>query len=440
MSNRGAVALILSVRKRSLASLWRHPDFLKFWIGETISLIGSQVTLIALPLTALYTLHASMVQVGLLNGVATVPSLLFGLFVGARVDRRRRLPVLIGASLGRAVLLAAIPVAALLHLLRLYDLYVVAFLTGFLSMVSGAAYQPYLPTLVRPDQLVEGNSKMEVSRAIARVSGPSLGGVAVGLVGAPMAIALDALSYLASALSLRAIRTPERTLASPPQPQSVWRDIGEGLRLVLGNPLLRAIAGQTGTGIFVSTISTTVYLLYVTRELGFTPLVLGILLAIGGVGALVGSLVAAPITRRFGVGPTIIWTQLLTGLSALLVPLAGRGTGMAALVAFLLLAAAQALQGILIVIYDVNWISLLQTVVPGHMQGRVNATLGVLIWSLQPVGAVLAGVLATLIGLRLTLLLAAVGWSLVVLWPLCSPLRTLRTLSPPPEPATALLE
>ncbi len=421
---------------RLFAGLWRHPDFLKLWTGETLSLVGSQVTLIALPLTALYTLHASVFQIGVLGGVASVPSLLVGLFAGAWVDRHRRLPLLIFTNIGRAVVLGSIPVAALLHVLRLEQLYIAAFLAGLLSTIFGAAYQPYLPTLVRPDQLVEGNSKLEVSRAIARVSGPSLGGLLIGLLSAPLAVGLDALSFLVSAVFMATIRTPEREPTQPPRTQSMWRAIEEGLHLVLENPLLRAIAGQTGTGIFVSTISTTVYVLYVTRELGFTAAALGALLAIGGGGALAGALVVARITRLFGVGPTIIGAQLLIGVSALLVPLASRGTGVAALVAFLLLAVAQALQGLLIVIYDVNWISLLQTAAPSHTQGRVNATLGVLTSSLQPVGAVLAGVLGTLVGLRLTLLIAAVGWSLVFLWPLCSPVRLLRTLPPPPELAT----
>lgn len=264
---------------------------------------------------------------------------------------------------------------------------------------------------------------------------PGMGGVAVGLFTAPLAIGLDALSFLASALFMRAIRTPERPPVRPAHAPSIGQDIAEGLCLVLRNPLLRAVAGQTGTGIFVSTISTTVYVLYVTRELGFSPVALGALLALGGAGALLGTVVAAPVTRRYGVGPTIIGAQVLIGLSALLVPLASRAPGVSPFPAFALLAIAQALQGVLIVIYDVNWISLLQAAVPRSAQGRVNATLGVLILSLQPVGAVLAGILGTLIGLRPTLLVAAVGWTLVFLWPLCSPLRTLRVLPTLPEPA-----
>ncbi len=264
---------------------------------------------------------------------------------------------------------------------------------------------------------------------------PGMGGVAVGLFTAPLAIGLDALSFLASALFMRAIRTPERPPVRPAHAPSIGQDIAEGLCLVLRNPLLRAVAGQTGTGIFVSTISTTVYVLYVTRELGFSPVALGALLALGGAGALLGTVVAAPVTRRYGVGPTIIGAQVLIGLSALLVPLASRAPGVSPFPAFALLAIAQALQGVLIVIYDVNWISLLQAAVPRSVQGRVNATLGVLILSLQPVGAVLAGILGTLIGLRPTLLVAAVGWTLVFLWPLCSPLRTLCVLPTLPEPA-----
>jgi len=208
----------------------------------------------------------------------------------------------------------------------------------------------------------------------------------------------------------------------------VWQEVGEGVRLILGDPTLRAIAGSTGSGIFFSTLSLTVYVLYVTRGLGFSSVALGVLLALGGAGALVGATAATKITRRVGVGPTIIWAELGIGLSALLVPLAGRGTGTAALISFGLLALAQFFQGATIVVYDVNWISLLQTMVPAHAQGRVNATIGVLIFGLQPVGALLAGTLGTLIGLRPTLLVAAIGWSLVFLWPLCSPLRRLRTL------------
>jgi len=411
-----------------VTNLWRHPDFLKLWVGETVSLVGSQVTVVALPLTAIYTLHATVFQLGILNGVAYLPALVVGLFIGVWVDHHRRLPLLIGTNIGRAVLLGAIPVAALLHTLSLGHLYIVAFLAGILSTAFGAAYRPYLPTLVRPDQLVEGNSKLEVSRSIAQISGPSLGGVVVGLLTAPLAIALDALSFVISALCMTTIRTPERAPARATQEGGVWQEVGEGVRLILGDPTLRAIAGSTGSGIFFSTLSLTVYVLYVTRGLGFSSVALGVLLALGGAGALVGATAATKITRRVGVGPTIIWAELGIGLSALLVPLAGRGTGTAALISFGLLALAQFFQGATIVVYDVNWISLLQTMVPAHAQGRVNATIGVLIFGLQPVGALLAGTLGTLIGLRPTLLVAAIGWSLVFLWPLCSPLRRLRTL------------
>ncbi len=405
-------------------TLWRHPDFLKLWTGDTISLLGSQITLLALPLTAALILHASAFQVGLLGAMDYAPNLLLGLLIGVWADRHRRRPLLIGANLGRMALLGSIPLTALLGVLRMEQLYIVAVLTGALTTLFGVAYRPFLPTLVRPDQLVDSNSKLEISRSLAQISGPGLGGIMVQLVSAPLAIGLDALSFLLSTLFLAAIRTPEPPPHSPSRHQGVRAEIVEGLRFILEQPILRVIAGTTCLVFSVGALSLAVYVLYLTRDLRLPPSVQGGLFAVAGIGALVGALFLERLTRRFGIGPTIIGAEGLLGVSAFLVPLAGLRTE----VALPLLVAAQFLQGLANTVYNAAWISLFQASLPRHMQGRVNATMGVLIFSLQPLGALLGGALGTVLGLQPTLLVAAIGWSLVFLLPLCSPLRQLRAL------------
>jgi MFS family permease len=411
-----------------LSPLWRNTNFLKLWTGETVSLIGTQVTLIALPLTASFTLHASVFQMGILAALETLPIALFGLFIGVWVDRHRRRPLLIGANIGRMLLLSFLPIAAFFHELHIELLYLVAFLTGILSTVFALAYRPFLPNLIEEEQLLEGNSKLEVSRSLAQTCGPGLGGVLVQVMTAPFAIALDAFSYLISTVSLLAIRASEHPPRRSNLQGTIVREIGEGLHFLLGNATLRTIAICTGCGIFFQSITLAVYILYVTRELTMSPVILGGLYTLSGIGGLIGAFLAEWVSRRVGVGASLIGTEFLIGLSALLIPLAGIGPFGIPLVTLLLLGLSRLFQGAFLVIYDINWISLSQVMVPSQMQGRLNATLNLFLFLLQPVGFLLGGVLGTVFGLRLTLLLAAVGWSLVFLVPFCSPLRTLRTL------------
>ena len=230
-----------------LTGLWRHPDFVKLWTGQTISLIGSQVTFLALPLTAVLVLNATPAQMGFLTAAGAIPSLLVGLFAGVWVDRHRRRPILIAADLGRAALLLLIPVAALLGVLRIEYLYIVAFLVGTLGLFFEVAHHSFLPSLVGREQLVEGNSKLEISDSVAEIVGPGLAGGLVQLVTAPIAIAVDAISFLISALFLGLIRTPEPAPKPPDEQQNIFGEVVEGLALVSGNALLRAIAGGMST-------------------------------------------------------------------------------------------------------------------------------------------------------------------------------------------------
>lgn len=404
------------------AGLWRHADFLRLWAGQTISQFGSQITLLALPLTAALTLHATPAEMGILSAAETAPFLLVGLFAGVWVDRLRRRPILLLTDLARGVLLLAIPLAALLDVLTIALLYAVAFLVGILTVFFEVAYQSFLPALVGREQLVEGNSKLEVSRSAAQIAGPGIAGGLVQLVTAPIAILVDAASFLVSALFLAFVRVTEPAPAPRAERQTVWKDIGEGLRVVFGSPLLRAIAGCTATGNLFSNMVQAVYILYVTRQLGLGAGAIGGIFAIGSTGFLLGALVAGRVARRFGLGPTIIGSNVFGCLGIGLIPIAHGPARLAAP----LLVAAQFIVAFGSPLYNINQVSLRQAITPDHLLGRMNATMRFIVWGTLPIGALIGGALGSSIGLRPALIVGAIGQCLAFLWVFFSPVRALR--------------
>jgi len=404
--------------------LWRHPEFLKLWTGQTISLLGSQVTFLALPLTAALVLQASPFQMGVLQAAQVAPFPLLGLVVGAFVDRRRRRPVLVMADLGRAVLLGFIPLLSLVGLLRMEALYVVAALVGVMTVFFEVAYQAYLPSLVRREDLVEGNSKLQGSLSVAQTVGPGLAGALIQVLTAPLAIVIDAFSFLASMLFLGLIRNSEPPPNTKSQRDNLWLEMAEGVRFLIGNPLLRPIAASTATGNLFYNLLFAVYVLYAMRELGIDPVWLGAIFAMLGVGGFMGALVAQRAAQRFGLGPTIIGAAFLGGMATLVVPLAAGPPS----VAIPLLMLAWLVGGLTTVVYNVNQVSLRQAITPDRLQGRVSATFRVIVWGVSPIGAVVGGLLGEVIGLRGTLLVGAIGVFLEFAWVLFSPVRLLRQL------------
>lgn len=404
-------------------SLWRHPDFRKLWAAQTISQIGSQITFLALPLTAVLVLGATPAQMGLLTALEGLPALLVGLHAGAVVDRRRRRPILIGSDLGRALLVALVPLAWLVGVLTIEILFVVAILIALLALFFDVAYQAYLPSILDRERLLDGNGKLELSRTAAEVVGPGLGGGLVQLLQAPLALAADAASFLVSALLLTRIWVRE-ALPEREERTSVWREIVAGLRVVAGDDRLRAIAGARGLLGFFNAGLEAVFVLFIATSLGLAPALVGLVFAVGSVGFVVGALLPERMTRRFGFGPATAGAVLLVGFSDLLVPLADDSPW----VAVPLLAAAQFCFGIGLTLFNVNQASLRQAVVPARLQGRASATLRVLASGLIPVGAILGGLLGGWLGLRETLVLAAAGELLAALWLWRSPLRHLREL------------
>src|SRR5581483_5753614 len=274
-------------------SLLRQRTFRMLWAAYSVSMLGSQVTLLALPLTAVLVLHASAAQMGLLTAAGAAPHLCVSLFAGVFVDRRRRRPLMVTADAGRALLLLSIPVAALAGVLSLTQLYAVALLTETLSVFYVVASSSFLPALVGRDRLLEANGKLTTSFSAAQVGGPGLAGLLIQLVTAPFAIVTDAASFVFSALAIGCGLRGSEPAVDPvavDSAGSIWREIAAGLRFMLGQPLLRATACFTSTLNFFNTVIFTVIVLYATRELGIGPAALGLILASGAAGSLVGAL------------------------------------------------------------------------------------------------------------------------------------------------------
>ena len=410
--------------------LLRRPDFLRFWGAQAVSQLGTHVSALALPLIAATTLAASPFETGLLAALGWLPFLLVGLFAGVWVDRWPRRPVMIVADVGRAAIVAVVPAAWLLGGLSIEVLYVAALLAGTLTVFFDVAYLSYLPTLIDRRQLVDGNSRIEATASAAQIVGPGVGGVLIRVLGGPLALLVDAVSFLASGVLLWRIRTPEPPPVPRSEQSSVWREIGEGLALVRGSVILRALVFASATVQVAGYAFLAVYVLFMTRDLGLDAGQVGLVLATGGAGALAGSLLAGPARARFGQGPTIVGAMFLFGATGLLVPLA-------VLVprwALPLVVASEFLQWMAIVAYDVNAVSLRQAIVPDRLAGRVNGTVRFLVWGLRPVGSLLGGVLGGVIGLAGTLVAGEIGMLVAFAWLLLSPVRTLREAGPIPDP------
>jgi MFS family permease len=421
-----------STGNRRKGGLLRHPDFRKLWAGETVSLFGSEVTELALPLVAVLALDAGAGQMGLLAAARFAPFLLVTLPAGVWADRQRRRPVLIGANLGRCLLVALVPLLAGLGLLRIQHLYGIAFAVGVLTVLFDVAYQSYLPSLVDRGQLVEGNSKLQASASVARVGGPGLGGLLVQLAGAPRALLLDAASFAVSAATLLAIRQPEPApTGSAGEPRAgLPREIGEGLAVTYRNPVLRSMAGLAATYNLFAQVIGALLVLYATTELGMAAGLIGLVVAAGSVGALAGAALTGRLQGRLGAGPALILAVVVECASLLLVPLAGGPTALAAAI----LGLAFVGNGFGLGLSNVLAVSLRQAVTPDRLLGRMNASYRFLTYGAVPIGALLGGALGELLGLRAAVAVGAVGSLLTVPWVLARPLPGLRRMPAQPEP------
>jgi MFS family permease len=401
-------------------ALRHHRDFRLLWGGETVSELGSQISLLAIPLLAVKTLHATTFQMGLLTAASTAAFLIVGLPAGVWVDRVRRRRLMVAADLGRFLALGSIPIAFAVGRLTLVQLFVVTLASGILTVFFDVAYQSYLPALVGREHLVEGNAKLTGSAQVAAVAGPSLAGGLVQAIGSSAAVGVDAGSFLISAVAVGAIRAPEPKPAPPAggHPR-LAQGIAEGLRFVFGNALLRAIAATTATSNLFSGIAAAVEIVFLVRQVHVSAGVIGLLFALGGVGGVAGALAAGPIARRVG-GARATIIGIAGSVGALLIPLTMPGAGLLYFgVGFLMVSFSAT-------VYNVNQVSFRQRLCPDRLLGRMNATMRFVVWGVLPIGALVGGILGAAFGLRTTLWIGAVGQALAGIWLLASPMRSLR--------------
>ena len=413
------------MRNPFVSPLWRNEAFVRVWGAATVSIFGSLITRIALPLVAILILGSGAIEVALIRSLDLGATLLFGLVAGAWVDRLRRRPVLIWADLGRAVLLGSIPVAFALGVLTYWHLLVVSGLAAVLTTFFDSADNAYLPTIVERERLVDANSALAASGSAAEFMAFGISGFLVQILTAPIAIAIDAVTFLVSAVLLGSIKVEE----APPPPvesrESVISEIRDGLRLVRHDPILRAFAGAQMSlaalwGIFGAT-----WFLFVLNDLQLGPAVLGVVAGVGGFSSFIGAVIATRATRRFGIGSVAIGAMLLAAVGNAFIPLAPTGLP---LVAIGCLVMQQLVADSAVTVYDVTEVSVRQTLVRDRALGRVSSTFHVAAVLAQLIATLAAGLLAEVIGLRATMWLAPLGGLLgaAILW--FSPVRSLHAL------------
>jgi MFS family permease len=396
-----------SPRERILAAgaaLGQGWDFSHLWAASAISQVGSQFTLLVFPLLAATTLDASPFAVGALGAVGALPHLLFGFVAGAWVDRLRRRPILIAADIARCLLLLSVAFVTFRGALSVMFLVGVAFLIESCTVFFDLAYVAYVPSLMPNDRLVGANSRLEASASASQIVGPAVGGAAIRMLGAPIALLFDAISYLASAVLLTRIRTGE---AAPERPEEshIVTEIREGLDFLWSNRVLRGLALANGLVNLGGYIFLSVYILYMVRNLHLDPGAIGLVLATGGGGALAGAIAAAPAKRRWGTAPVLVGSLAMFGVSGLTVPMAV----LVPAIALPMIVASEVLQWFAILVFSVNAVTVRQSISPPQMLGRVNGSMRVLTFGLRTVASLLGGLLGSRIGLPATLVVGAFG-------------------------------
>ena len=413
--------MAVRVLRGRLRGLWRNPDFLKLWGGQTVSVFGSLVTKVVLPLVAVLTLHATQSQVALLYIADAAPALALGLAAGALADRARRRPLLIAADVGRALALLAVPLAAALGSLNLGLLYGVAVVTSALTTLFDTAYPAYLATLVGEERLVEGNAKLGASMSVAEVAGFGAAGALTQVLTAPVAVLIDAATYGISIVSLALIRTPEphpQPEAARASPGQLTREVVEGLRLTWESPARRAIAGAGAINTLCGSLLETALVIFILRDLRLSPAVMGLSFGVGGVASFVGAVVAERVTARLGLTRALRWSAWLSRGLGLLLPLAGGP----AWLAFVLLTIPQ-LGDAASTIYDISATTTLQLVTPSRVLGRVVASGNALRSAGSLLGLALGATVGAALGPRGTLALAMLGMLLGPLLLSLTPIR-----------------
>jgi len=416
----GAAVAPAPQRLLRLPRALRQRDFRRFWVGETVSLFGDQITMLALPLVGVLVLHASAAEMGYLGAAGLFPALLFSLHAGAFLDRRgRRRQAMIFTAFGRAALLATIPLAYAFDVVTMTQLYVVSFLVGTLTVIFYVAYSTLFASLVPREQYMEASSLLNGSRAFSYIAGPSVGGGLVALLSAPGALVVDACSFVFSGLALSSIDPQE-----PPTEKAERGHLKAGIHYIWGSEIVRAKLLSTATINFFNFVFWALFILYATRTLGVGPGALGVVLGAASIGGLIGSLVTNRLSRKLGVGPVFVLGAVLFPLPLVLVPLAD-GPRWSVLACLFL---AEFGSGFGVMLLDISANAITTALVPDRLRARVAGAYMVVNYGVRPLGALVGGALGTWIGLRTTLWIGSVGALAGVLWLLPSPIPRLREL------------
>lgn len=416
------------------ASLWANRNFLDLLSADTMAQLGSQLAVVAIPLLAVGYLHANAFEMGLLGALGTLPYLLFGLVAGAWVDRLPKRTVMIVADIARGVLILGIPLAATFDMLSMALLLAISFAVGVLSAFFNAAYGALVIHLVRRDQLTEANGKLAGVASVAQVVGPAIGGTLVGFISAPVTMLVNAGGFLWSGWFIRRIdpkSEPDPATHANSGERHLGREIREGLHALVASPVLRSITASQAMINFAGYIFLGVYVLYMKEDLHLSDRGVGLVYAAGGVGAVIGSVIAAPLARRFGSGRVIVWAAVGFGVGGVTVPLAILVPDHALpLVVF-----AEFAQWLALLVFNTNRLSLRQALTPDRLQGRVAATNSVLTMGLQPVGSLLGGIIGSVWSVQASLMVGVVGMFLAFLFVWYSPTRDIQDLPTSPDPS-----
>jgi MFS family permease len=412
----------VTTQTKTSMMLRENTDFLKLWIGQGVSALGTEVSAVALPLTAVIFLHATPAQLGLVNSMQWLPFLLFALVIGSYADRVRRLPLLVTADIGRALVLGAIVTSAVAGVLSIPLLIVLVFVFGVLTVLFDVTYFAYLPTIVGRSLLVGANSRLQATASIAQVGGPALGGVLVQLVTAPIAVLADAISFLFSVGGLLLIRTREEVKPSPPAGEGLLHRIREGLKITYRNAFLRALVGVAASYNFFNEWILTLFLLYAVHNLHLKAGTIGVIISGGAVGAVLGSMITGPAIRRIGVGGALVGSVTVESLVLVAIPFfpAGHSLTVVGLIAVF------ALNGFGVALSSVAAVSIRQSVTPDELLARMTASYRSISYGAIPLGAAVGGLTGQFLGIRAGLLVGTIAMVSTIGWVVFSPLPRLR--------------
>lgn len=417
-----------SIRRSS--TLWQNSNFLHLWSAETVAQFGSQLSLVAIPLIAAITLHANALEMGILAASGQAPRLLIGFFAGAWVDRLRRQPIMKAMDFGRALTYLVIPFAAMLDALTFEVLLVVAIVGGCQAVFFDAAWSAIIPHLVERKHLSDANGKLMASVSLAQILGPALAGTLIAWMSGPMVMTITAMTFALSGIFITQIRTTEpRRSRSETQPTRIVAEIREGFQELLGSDLVRPLTTSAAVLNFGGFIFLSVYVLYMADDLGLSSTGIGLVFASGGAGALVGSLVAAPLATRFGVGRTILGGALAFGTGNLLVPLAIVVPDYA----LPLIVASETIAWLSLQIFNINRFSLRQALTPDHLLGRIASSTMTIIGGVQMLGSLLGGIIGQVFSVHTALIVGTIGMFIAAWWIWDSPIPAIHDMPEEPE-------